>query len=54
MIRIEAGSSIPYLGFHWDHSSSVKSVISKAELFKIGGIFSLTSISACDFVILLF
>jgi hypothetical protein len=35
MIRIEAGSSIPYLGFHWDLSSSLKSVISEAGLYNI-------------------
>jgi hypothetical protein len=35
MIRIEADSSIPYLGFHWDLSSSLKSVFSEAGLYNI-------------------
>jgi hypothetical protein len=35
MIRIEAGSSSPYLGFHWDLSSSLKSVISETGLYNI-------------------
>jgi hypothetical protein len=35
MIRIEAGSLIPYLDFHWDLSSSLKSVISEAGLYTI-------------------
>jgi hypothetical protein len=30
MILVEAGSSIPYLGFHWDLSSSLKSMIGEA------------------------
>jgi hypothetical protein len=34
MIRVEAGSSIPYLGFHWNLSSSLKSVISEAGLYR--------------------
>jgi hypothetical protein len=35
MIRVEAGSSIPCLGFHWDLSSSLKSVISEAGFYNI-------------------
>jgi hypothetical protein len=35
MIRVEAGRSIPYLGFHWDLSSSLKSVISEAGFYNI-------------------
>jgi hypothetical protein len=35
MIRIEAGSSIPYLDFHWDLSSSLKIVISEVGLYNI-------------------
>jgi hypothetical protein len=35
MIRVEAGSSIPYLGFHWELSSSLKSMISEAGLYNI-------------------
>jgi hypothetical protein len=34
-IRVEAGRSIPYLGFRWDLSSSVKSLISEAGLYNI-------------------
>jgi hypothetical protein len=46
MIRIEAGSSIPYLGFNWDLSSSLKSVISEAGLYNIIPNISFTAISA--------
>jgi hypothetical protein len=54
MICIEAGSSIPYLGFHWDLFSSLKSVISEAGLYNIIPNVSHTAISARCFIILLF
>jgi hypothetical protein len=46
MIRIEAGSLIPYLGFHWDLSSSLKSVISEAGLYIIIPNISFSATSA--------
>jgi hypothetical protein len=54
MIRIEAGSSIPYLGFYWDLSSSLKSAISEAGLYNIITNISFTAISARYFIILPF
>jgi hypothetical protein len=54
MIQIEAGSSIPYLGFHWDLSSSLKSMISEAGLCNIIPNISFTAISARCFIILPF
>jgi hypothetical protein len=50
MTRIEAGSSIPYLGFHWDLSSSLKSVSSEAGLYNIIPNISFTAISARYFI----
>jgi hypothetical protein len=35
MIRIEAGSSIPYLGFLWDLSLSLKSMVSEAGFYNM-------------------
>jgi hypothetical protein len=35
MIRVEAGSLIPYLVRSWDHSSCAKSLISEAGLYNI-------------------
>jgi hypothetical protein len=55
MIRIEVvRSSIPYLDWNWDHSSSLKSVISEAGLYNIIPNISFTAISARYFNILLF
>jgi hypothetical protein len=54
MIRIEAGSSIPYVGFLWDPSLPLKSVISEAGLSNIIPNISSTVINARCFIILLF
>jgi hypothetical protein len=54
MIRDEAGSSIPYLVWSWDHSSSVKSNISEAGLYNITPNIPFVPISARYFNILLF
>jgi hypothetical protein len=54
MIRIEAGSSIPYLGFLWDPSSLVESMISEAGLYNIIANIYFIPISARYFNILLF
>jgi hypothetical protein len=54
MIRIEAGSSIPYLCFLRDPSLSLKSVISEAGLYNVIPNISFTAISARCFIILLF
>jgi hypothetical protein len=35
MIRVEPGSSNPYLDFHWDLSSSLESVSSEAGFYNI-------------------
>jgi hypothetical protein len=53
-IRVEAGSSIPYLGFHWDLSLPVKSLISEADLYNIITNIPFVPISARCFNILLF
>jgi hypothetical protein len=54
MIRIEAGSSIPYLVWSWDYSLSVKSNISEAGLYNIIPNISFTAISARCFIFFLF
>jgi hypothetical protein len=50
MIRVEAGSLIPYLGFHWDLSSSAKSLFSEADLYNILPNISFNAISARCFI----
>jgi hypothetical protein len=55
MILVEAGSLIPYLGFQWDLSSSLKIVISEAGLYNIIPNISFTAISArCIIIFFLF
>jgi hypothetical protein len=54
MIRIEAGSSIPYLGFLWDRSSLVESMISEAGSIQRKQYFFYTAISARRFIFPLF
>jgi hypothetical protein len=54
MIRIEAGSSIPYLGFLWDLSVSLKSLISEAGFYNIIPIIPFTAISERCFIFFLF
>jgi hypothetical protein len=46
MIRVEVDSSIPYLGFHWDLSLYLNSVISEAGFYNIIPNISFTAISA--------
>jgi hypothetical protein len=46
MICIEVGSSIPYLDFHWDLSSSVERLINEAG-FCQGKEFFLFSLQKC-------
>jgi hypothetical protein len=54
MMRIEVGSLIPYLGFLWDPSLPLKSVISEAGWYNIIPNISFTAISGRCFNILLF
>jgi hypothetical protein len=54
IIRIEAGSSTPYLGFHLDLPPSYKSVIIEAGLYRIIPNIRCVPISARCFNILLF
>jgi hypothetical protein len=53
MILVEVVSSIPYLGFHWDLSSSLKSLMSEAGLYSIIPNIRVVPISVRSFNILL-
>jgi hypothetical protein len=54
MIRVEAGSSIPYRCFHWDLPLPVKSLVSEAGLYNIIPNIPFVPISARCFNVLLF